>query len=255
MGFLALGDIHAVGEDVSTATLCIGLQAQVNLECRVLLLGSMPGVASLQEQRYYAHPRNRFWPLMADICGFEADLAYAARLQALNAAGIGLWDVIGRCERRGSLDADIVRGTEVANALPELIATLPELTLIGCNGAASWQAFQRWVLPQLETRHRWLHCPRPARPMRRGRCRACARPGSRLQTHWRHEADIVRTIRYRLVAAGTRGQQPVPAACVLKTPVTVGAGPRWPHNRRFPTPDCRSYPHGRNQGSTCPRYR
>ena len=67
----------------------------------------------------------------------------------MNAAGIGLWDVIGRCERRGSLDADIVRGTEVANALPELIATLPELTLIGCNGAASWQAFQRWVLPQL----------------------------------------------------------------------------------------------------------
>jgi hypothetical protein len=52
----------------------------------------------------------------------------------LNAAGIGLWDVIGRCERRGSLDADIVRGTEVANALPELIATLPELELIGCNG-------------------------------------------------------------------------------------------------------------------------
>ena len=118
---------------MSTATLCIGLPAQVNVDCRVLLLGSMPGVASLQEQRYYAHPRNRFWPLMADICGFDADLPYAQRLQALNAAGIGLWDVIGRCERRGSLDADIVRGTEVANALPELIATLPELTLIGCG--------------------------------------------------------------------------------------------------------------------------
>ncbi len=150
MGFLARGDIHAVGEDVSTATVCIGLQAQVNVDCRVLVLGSMPGVASLQQQRYYAHPRNRFWPLMADICGFSVDLPYAARLQALNAAGIGLWDVIGRCERRGSLDADIVRGTEVANALPELIATLPELTLIGCNGGASMQAFQRWVLPRLE---------------------------------------------------------------------------------------------------------
>ena len=150
MGFLARGDIHAVGEDVSTATVCIGLQAQVNVDCRVLVLGSMPGVASLQQQRYYAHPRNRFWPLMADICGFNVDLPYAARLQALNAAGIGLWDVIGRCERRGSLDADIVRGTEVANALPELIATLPDLTLIGCNGGASLQAFQRWVLPRLE---------------------------------------------------------------------------------------------------------
>ena len=109
----------------------------------------LDAAASLQEQRYYAHPRNRFWPLMADICGFSADLPYAARLQALNAAGIGLW-MIGRCERRGSLDADIVRGTEVANALPELIAALPELKLVGCNGAASAQAFQRWVLPRLE---------------------------------------------------------------------------------------------------------
>ncbi len=76
---------------MSEATLCIGLQAQVNVQCRVLLLSSMPGVASLQEQRYYAHPRNRFWPLMADICGFSADLPHAARLQALNTAGIGLW--------------------------------------------------------------------------------------------------------------------------------------------------------------------
>ena len=195
-------DIHAVGR--STATLCIGLQAQVNLECRVLLLGSMPGVASLQEQR--AIPSAQ--PLLAADgrhLWFRGGSGLRRAAAGVNAAGIGLWDVIGRCERRGSLDADIVRGTEVANALPELIATLPELTLIGCNGAASWQAFQRWVLPQLETRHRWLHCPRPARPMRRGRCRACARPGSRLQTHWRHEADIVRTIRYRLVAAGTVG--------------------------------------------------
>jgi double-stranded uracil-DNA glycosylase len=159
MGFSAFGDIHAVGEDVSEATVCIGLQAQVNTKCRVLLLGSMPGVASLQEQRYYAHPRNRFWPVLADICGFDAGLPYAQRLQALQAAGIGLWDVIGQCERRGSLDADIVRGTEVPNALPALIASLPELELIGCNGAASLKAFQRWVLPCLETPPRLLALP------------------------------------------------------------------------------------------------
>lgn len=139
--------------------MCIGLQAQVKPDCRVLLLGSMPGAASLQEQRYYAHPRNRFWPLLADICGFDAALPYAQRLQALNAAGIGLWDVIGRCERRGSLDADIVRGTEVANALPELIPSLPELELIGCNGGAAFQALQRWVLPRLDAAPQLLALP------------------------------------------------------------------------------------------------
>ena len=159
MGFSTTAGIHQVGEDVSTATRCIGLQAQVNVDCRVLLLGSMPGVASLQEQRYYAHPRNRVWPLLADICGFDAALPYTQRLLALQAAGVGVWDVIGQCERRGSLDADIVRGTEVPNALPELIASLPELELIGCNGGAALQAFQRWVLPQLGSAPRLLALP------------------------------------------------------------------------------------------------
>ena len=144
---------------MSAATLCVGLPAQVDADCRVLLLGSMPGIASLQVQRYYAHPRNRFWPLLADICGFDAGLAYEQRLRALAVAGVGLWDVIGRCERRGSLDAGIVRSTEVANALPALVATLPGLKLIGCNGGASLQAFRRWVLPQLDDPPRVLALP------------------------------------------------------------------------------------------------
>ena len=97
--------------------------------------------------------------LLADICGFDAALPYTQRLLALQAAGVGVWDVIGQCERRGSLDADIVRGTEVPNALPELIASLPELELIGCNGGAALQAFQRWVLPQLGSAPRLLALP------------------------------------------------------------------------------------------------
>lgn len=143
-------DVHAVVDDVSVEHLCIGFPAQVNDDCRVLLLGSMPGVASLHEQQYYAHPRNRFWPLLGALCGFDAGLPYAQRLHALAAVRVGLWDVIGQCQRRGSLDADIVRGSEVPNALPALIASLPSLVLIGCNGAAAAQAFRRWVLPQLE---------------------------------------------------------------------------------------------------------
>ena len=65
-------------------------------DARVLILGSMPGVASLAARQYYTHPRNAFWPLMARLCDFEANLAYPALLQALEAAGIRLWDVLAR---------------------------------------------------------------------------------------------------------------------------------------------------------------
>ncbi len=127
----------------------IGLPAQVNARCRVLVLGSMPGAMSLQHAQYYAHPRNRFWPVLAALCGFDPALPYARRMQHLQAAGVGMWDVIGQCRRRGSLDTAIVRGSEVPNALPELIAGLPSLRVIACNGGAAHAAFARWIQPAL----------------------------------------------------------------------------------------------------------
>mgnify|MGYP000844113915 CR=1 FL=1 len=133
--------------------MCIGLAAQIRRDARILVLGSMPGSASLRQAQYYAHPRNRFWPLMEALCGVDATLPYAARLERLSAVGIGLWDVIGRCQRRGSLDADIVRGSEVANPIAAHIATLPRLHLIACNGAAAHAAFMRFIAPDLPPRH------------------------------------------------------------------------------------------------------
>jgi len=140
---------------VTNETTLQGLPAQVNAQCRVLVLGSMPGMASLQAARYYAHPRNRFWPLMGALCGFDPQLDYPRRLACLQRSGVGLWDVIGRCRRRGSLDAAIVRGSEVANPLPVLLQGLPRLQAIACNGAAAAQAFERHVRPALPAGHGW----------------------------------------------------------------------------------------------------
>ncbi len=134
---------------MAAGTLLQGLAPVIAEDCRVLVLGSMPGVASLSQQQYYAHPRNRFWPLMAEVCGFDAALPYEARLRALQLAGAGLWDVIGACEREGSLDAAIVRGSEKPNPVHEHVRRLPALRAIALNGGKAAQAFERHVRPLL----------------------------------------------------------------------------------------------------------
>jgi hypoxanthine-DNA glycosylase len=102
----------------------------------VLILGSLPGERSLAEQRYYAHPRNLFWRLTGEVIGLELQaLPYKARLEAVLAAGIGLWDTVASATRTGSLDASIHEAEH--NPLVDLVATLPELRAVAFNGAAS----------------------------------------------------------------------------------------------------------------------
>ncbi|WP_115562944.1 DNA-deoxyinosine glycosylase [Xanthomonas arboricola] len=141
--------IHADAIAVTKNAVRDGLPAHIPNDCRVLVLGSMPGIASLEAGRYYAHPRNRFWPVMHALLGIDAAATYAARMQALNAQGVGLWDVIGQCARRGSLDAAIVADSVVVNPLPALLAGLPQLRMVACNGAAAAQAWHRHVQPLL----------------------------------------------------------------------------------------------------------
>jgi hypoxanthine-DNA glycosylase len=108
----------------------------VRPDTRVLILGSLPGERSLAEGRYYAHPRNLFWRLAGGAIGRELEaLGYEARLEALLAAGIGLWDTIASARRTGSLDAAIREAEH--NPLAELVATLPELRAVAFNGARS----------------------------------------------------------------------------------------------------------------------
>jgi len=131
-------------------TLLQGLPPAVRKDARVLVLGSMPGEASLRLGQYYGHPRNRFWPLMAALYGIDASAPYPQRIAALNEAGVGLWDVIGQCVRAGSLDSAIERDSEIANPIAVLCAQLPELRAIGLNGGKAAQAFARYAAPEMD---------------------------------------------------------------------------------------------------------
>lgn len=111
---------------------------------RLLLLGSLPGEASLRAARYYAHPQNHFWLLVGALIDRDlAALPYQDRLAALREAGIGLWDVVADAARSGSLDGAI--RDHRPNDLAELIESLPSLQAIGFNGATASRIGRRLI--------------------------------------------------------------------------------------------------------------
>lgn len=119
-------------------------------DARILILGSMPGVASLQADQYYAHPQNRFWPIMGRLLGFDPKTTpYAQRMRYLTDAGIALWDVLQSCERSGSLDSAIRRETQRVNDFAAFFAAHPRIRRVYFNGAHAEQVFRRHVLPLL----------------------------------------------------------------------------------------------------------
>lgn len=108
----------------------------VDAQVRLLVLGSLPGERSLAERRYYAHPQNQFWSLIGAAIGTDlAALPYPARLDALLAAHVGLWDVVASATRPGSTDAAMrdIEGHDIA----ALAASLPGLRAIAFNGGTA----------------------------------------------------------------------------------------------------------------------
>lgn len=115
---------------------------------RVLILGSMPSIASLERRQYYAHPRNVFWRIMAELFDFDVNISYENRLKKIDAEGIALWDVLKNCQRPSSLDADIVASSEAPNDFSDFLAQRSSMRKIYFNGAKAEALFTRHVSRQ-----------------------------------------------------------------------------------------------------------
>ena len=112
----------------------------LNSQTKILILGTMPGIASLEKQEYYAHKRNHFWKIMYTLLdNLPISEIFEEKIQLLQANNIGLWDVLENCERKGSLDIHIRNQKE--NNFETLFKEFPGITKIIFNGKESHKYF------------------------------------------------------------------------------------------------------------------
>lgn len=126
-----------------------GFAPIVSENVRLLILGTMPGVASLLKQQYYGHPRNAFWPIMAALYELNPEADYQSRKEVLLDHGIAVWDVLQSCKRQGSLDADIDMKSIKINDFASFFAHYRHIRRIFFNGKAAEKLYRKHVLPNL----------------------------------------------------------------------------------------------------------
>jgi len=134
-----------------------GFEPVAKADAVILILGSMPSVASLRERQYYAHPKNLFWVIMGEVFDAGRELPYTERLQRLAAQRIALWDVAAQCRRPGSLDSNIRPDSIVPNDFRTLFGRCPRIRAVFFNGQKAAAMFQHLVVP---------HLPEPCRSIR-----------------------------------------------------------------------------------------
>jgi TDG/mug DNA glycosylase family protein len=128
---------------------CSGFPAISRTDARVLILGTLPGNASLDRREYYAQPRNVFWRIMENLLGVMADLPYEQRILRLTENGIALWDVCAAAHRSGSLDSAIGLSTLTPNDFRAFFSLHSGIGLVCFNGRKAAEIYSRRVLPFL----------------------------------------------------------------------------------------------------------
>lgn len=161
----------------------VGFKPVLDNQCRLLILGSLPGKASIAKQQYYGHPRNAFWPIMQQLFGIDAKLDYSKRLALLQQQHVGLWDVYATAARQGSLDSAINTQEALVNDFAELFMRCPNLKAIAFNGGLAYKQFVKLKMPLANTPLLALPSTSPA---------YAAMPFSEKLRHWQEILQYVR---------------------------------------------------------------
>ena len=126
--------------DIKKYTMIQSFRPHVDSQTEILILGTMPGIASLEKQEYYAHKRNHFWKILYTILNaMPISEIFEEKIQLLQVNKIGLWDVLENCERQGSLDIHIKNQKE--NDFESLFGLFPNIKTIVFNGKESHKYF------------------------------------------------------------------------------------------------------------------
>ena len=111
---------------------------------RALILGSWPSPESWRQGFYYGHPRNRFWPLLARLCGAQTPATVEEKRALILQNGLALWDVLESCTVTGASDASIKDPVPVD--LAALLEKAP-VEAVFCNGAAAFRLYEKMLRP------------------------------------------------------------------------------------------------------------
>ena len=116
-------------------------------DARILILGSLPSLQSLQKHEYYGNPQNAFWRVMGELFDAGPDLPYRSRAEILKRRGIAVWDVLQSSVRPGSMDTAIDPSTATPNDFRMFYDDHPELELLCFNGKKAAELYERLVAP------------------------------------------------------------------------------------------------------------
>jgi len=120
----------------------IGFPPIIGNQPKVLILGTMPSVASLQANEYYGNPMNAFWKILSAIKGIDCPTEYERKKQLIREMDLALWDVCHACIRSGSADSNI--SDEEPNPIAELLTENPSIKTIIFNGQTAKKLFHRY---------------------------------------------------------------------------------------------------------------